>query len=126
MSGSAYSTIVLLLYWWWLSSNGCAGAWLGAGEACRPVALAMAAFRTCGKDGLMPQLKHGGIGVFDVADAGSKFDDTGFEKEQIVQTHVAVLELESVKYELGPRFIGDAVELRDGECAVNGELGRLV
>lgn len=37
----------------------------------------------------MPQARHGGRGVFAFADAGSKFDGTGFEKEHIGQIHVA-------------------------------------
>lgn len=48
----------------------------------------MAAFTTCIVGGLMPQARHGGIGVRD-ASAGSKFDGTGFEKEQMGQTQDA-------------------------------------
>lgn len=51
----------------------------------------MAAFTTCIVGGLMPQAKHGGIGVRD-ASAGSKFDGTGFEKEQIGHTQDAVMD----------------------------------
>jgi hypothetical protein len=39
----------------------------------------------------MPQAKHGGNGVWALAVEGSKFDGTGLEKLQMVQTHVAVL-----------------------------------
>ena len=55
----------------------------------RPAALDIAAFRTCGKDGLIPQLRQGGIGIFELAVEGSKLDGTGFENEQMMQTHVA-------------------------------------
>lgn len=37
----------------------------------------------------MPHARHGGIGVRE-ATAGSKLDGTGFEKEQMGQTHVAL------------------------------------
>ena len=71
---------------------------------------------------MIPQLRHGGIGIFEFAVAGSKFDGTGLENEQIVQTHVAVLGLgvldPDAAFENGlpPRCIGDAFELRAGEC----------
>lgn len=51
----------------------------------------MAAFTTCTVGGLIPQARHGGIGVRD-ASAGSKLDGTGFEKEQIGHTQDAVIE----------------------------------
>jgi hypothetical protein len=51
----------------------------------------MAAFSTWEKGGLMPHAKHGGKGVFVFAVAGSKFEGTGFENEQIGQIHVALL-----------------------------------
>lgn len=38
----------------------------------------------------MPHVRHGGIGNADVAFAASKFEGTGFEKEQIGQTQVPV------------------------------------
>lgn len=41
------------------------------------------------KGGLMPQARHGGSGTAAVAVAGSKFDGTALEKEQIGQIHVA-------------------------------------
>jgi hypothetical protein len=50
---------------------------------------AIAAFTTCTVGGLIPQARHGGIGVRD-ASAGSKFDGTGFENEHIGHTHVAL------------------------------------
>jgi hypothetical protein len=50
---------------------------------------AIAAFTTCTIGGLMPHARHGGMGVRD-AIAGSKFEGTGFEKEHIGQTHVAL------------------------------------
>lgn len=56
---------------------------------CRLLVLAIAAFSTCGKVGLMPQARHGGRGVCAFAAAGSKFEGTGLEKLQIVQIHVA-------------------------------------
>lgn len=52
---------------------------------------AMAAFTTCTVGGLIPQARHGGIGVRD-ASAGSKFDGTGFEKEHMGHTQDAVME----------------------------------
>lgn len=51
----------------------------------------MAAFTTCIVGGLMPQARHGGIGVRD-ASAGSKLDGTGFEKEQMGHTQDALIE----------------------------------
>lgn len=83
----------------------------------------MDAFSTCGKAGLTPQVTQAGRGVFEFAVAGSKLGGTGLEKEQIVQTHVAVLGLGVLDPDpvlekgLAPRCIGDAVELREGECA---------
>jgi hypothetical protein len=47
---------------------------------------------TWANDGLIPQARHGGNGVRTFANAGSKFDGTGFEKEQIVQIQVALIE----------------------------------
>lgn len=83
----------------------------------------MDAFRTCGKEGLTPHVTHAGSGVFEFAVAGSKLAGTGLEKEQIVQTHVAVLDLgvldpdPELEKGLAPRCTGDAVELREGDCA---------
>ena len=82
----------------------------------------MAAFSTCGKEGLTPHVTHAGKGVFELAVAGSKFADTGLENEQIVQTQVAALGLGVLEPDallengLTPRYIGDAVELREGDC----------
>ena len=50
---------------------------------------AMAALTTCTVGGLIPHARHGGMGVRD-ARAGSKLDGTGFEKEHIGHTHVAL------------------------------------
>jgi hypothetical protein len=50
---------------------------------------AIAAFTTCTVGGLIPQARHGGMGVRE-ASAGSKFEGTGFEKEHIGHTHVAL------------------------------------
>lgn len=41
--------------------------------------------------GFIPQAKHGANGLCALAVAGSKFEGTGFEKEQIGQIHVAEL-----------------------------------
>lgn len=57
----------------------------GEGRFC---ALEMAAFKTWVNVGLMPQARHGGRGVWALADVGSKFEGTGFEKLHIVQTQV--------------------------------------
>jgi hypothetical protein len=54
----------------------------------RLVLAEMAAFSTCGKSGLMPQVRQGGSGNASVAIVGSKLDGTGFGKEQMVQIHV--------------------------------------
>jgi hypothetical protein len=50
---------------------------------------AMAALTTCTVGGLMPQARHGGMGVRD-ARAGSKLEGTGLEKEQMGHTQVAL------------------------------------
>lgn len=50
---------------------------------------AIAAFTTCTIGGLIPQARHGGMGVRE-AKAGSKLEGTGFEKEQIGHTQVAL------------------------------------
>jgi len=67
------------------------GVWR-AGPGCLLVAFEIAAFRTWVRVGLMPQARHGGSGVWALAVEGSKFDGTGLEKLQMVQTHVAVLD----------------------------------
>lgn len=51
---------------------------------------AMAAFTICTRGGWIPHARHGGSGVFAFATPGSKFEGTGFEKEQIGQIHVAL------------------------------------
>lgn len=48
----------------------------------------MAAFSTSAKGGFIPQARHGGNGNDSVAMVGSKLEGTGFENEQIGQTHV--------------------------------------
>lgn len=65
----------------------------GSGDTtdCLLVALFMAAFSTWVKAGLIPHARHGGRGVRALAVAGSKLEGTGFEKLQMVQTHVAEL-----------------------------------
>lgn len=50
---------------------------------------AMAALTTCTSGGLIPQARHGGNGVCALAVAGSKFDGTGLENEQMGHIHVA-------------------------------------
>ena len=55
------------------------------------VALDIAALRTRAKGGLIPHAKHGANGVCALAVVGSKFEGTGFEKEQIGHIQVAVL-----------------------------------
>ena len=68
-------------------SGVCSAGLLG----CLLVALDIAAFRTCVRVGLIPHARHGGRGVWALAVVGSKLEGTGFEKVQMVQTHVAVL-----------------------------------
>jgi len=58
---------------------------------CLLVALFIAAFSTWVKAGLIPHARHGGRGVRALAVAGSKLEGTGFEKLQMVHTHVAEL-----------------------------------
>ena len=71
---------------------------------------------------MTPQVTHAGRGVLEFAVAVSKFAGTGLEKEQIVQTHVAVLDLGVLDPDplfekgLAPRCTGDVVELREGDC----------
>lgn len=84
----------------------------------------MAAFKTCGKDGFIPQFKQGGNSILEFAVPGSKLDGTGLENEQILQTHVALLCLgvvypgPGVENGLAPRCIGDPLELLEGDCPV--------
>lgn len=69
----------------------------------------------------MPQARHGGSGVCAFTAAGSKLDGTGFEKLQMVQTHVAVLAGDGSTggglRGLSDRGTGDAVVLFRGEPA---------
>lgn len=67
------------------------GAWSAAPPVCRPTAAEMAALRTWVRVGLMPHDRHGGSGVWALAVEGSKLEGTGFEKLQIVHTHVVAL-----------------------------------
>ena len=61
--------------------------------------------------------------MFAFAVAVSKFAGTGFENEQMVQTHVALLCLGVLDPDpvpekgLAPRCTGDAVKLRERDCA---------
>jgi hypothetical protein len=50
----------------------------------------IAAFTTWTRGGFMPHARHGGKGVWAFAVAGSKFDGTGFENEQMGQIQVAL------------------------------------
>ena len=90
--------------WFWkvhrgqprLSTPGLAEAGRGFGEGTgegagdgRLAMAAMAALTTCTAGGLMPHARQGGIGVRE-ARAGSKLDGTGFEKEQMGHTQVAL------------------------------------
>ena len=65
----------------------------------------MAAFSTSGYGGFIPQARHGGNGNESVAMVGSKLEGTGFENEQIGQTHVPTTTA---------RFAGDRVPGRKG------------
>lgn len=47
----------------------------------------IAALNTWANSGLMPQVRHGGNGKDSLAIVGSKLEGTGFENEQILQTH---------------------------------------
>ena len=70
---------------------------------------------------MTPHVTHAGRGVLEFAVAESKFAGTGLAKEQIVQTHVAVLDLgvlepaPGLEKGLAPRFTGDTAELREGD-----------
>lgn len=48
----------------------------------------IAAFKTSGNGGLIPQARHGGSGNDSVAIVGSKLEGTGLENEHIGQTQV--------------------------------------
>jgi hypothetical protein len=66
---------------------------LGGGPGtCLFVMALIAAFTTCTKGGFIPHARHGASGVRAFAVAGSKFEGTGFENEQIGQTQVALWE----------------------------------
>lgn len=93
----------------------------------RAVALDIAALRTCVSAGLIPHARHGGKGVCALAVAGSKFDGTGFEKLQMMQTQVAVLAGGGSdvggRRGLSDRGRGDALPLLDGVDASAGDRG---
>jgi len=63
----------------------------GGSGTCLLDTVAMAAFTKCAVGGSIPQARHGGICVRE-ARAGSKFEGSGFEKEQIGHTQVALCE----------------------------------
>ena len=95
--------------------------WAGGAGVGRLLALVMAAFRTCESVGLMPHARHGGSGVWALAACGSKFTGIGFEKLQMVQTHVAVViggGSVGGRYALSLRA-GDAESVLDGEAALD-------
>lgn len=60
--------------------------------------------------------------MLEFAVPGSKFEGTGLENEQIVQTHVALLDLGVLDPEpgaangLAPRWTGDPWKPREGDC----------
>lgn len=66
---------------------------MGSGDS-RLAAALIAAFNTVVKGGFIPQARHGGRLAVAVAVAGSKFEGTGFEKEQIGQIQLAFIGLE--------------------------------
>jgi hypothetical protein len=94
---------------------------------CLLVALDIAAFRTCVRVGLIPHARHGGRGVWALAVVGSKLEGTGFEKVQMVQTHVAVLvgggPAGEPRSGLSARLPGEEVLFREGGPARPGERG---
>ena len=106
------------------TGNGVCNAGL---PSCLLVALDIVAFRTCVNVGLMPQAKQGGSGVCALAVVGSKLEGTGFEKLQIVQTHVAVLAGGGSTGDArrGPSacWAGDEVPVREGTPVRAGDLG---
>lgn len=89
------------------------GTELGRGRGSRlAAALAAAltaAFKMVVKGGLIPHARHGGKWVVGFAVAGSKFEGTGFEKEQMGQIHVEFTEVE-----------GDLCEVIDGGRVESG------
>ena len=93
---------------------------------CLLVALDMDAFRTCARVGLMPHARQGGSGVWALAVPGTKLDGTGFEKLQIVQTHVAVLagvgSIGGGRKGPSDRCEGEDVPFLDESCARAGDL----
>jgi hypothetical protein len=82
------------------------------------VLLDIEALRTSEKGGFIPQARQGANGVCPFEVSGSKFEGTGFEKEQIGHIHVAVLA--GVGSDVGRwkglslRDNGDAVALLEG------------
>lgn len=76
-----------------VASLGGNGSCLGSGDS-RLAAALIAAFSTVVKGGFIPQARHGGRLTVAVAVAGSKFEGTGFEKEQMGQIQLAFIGLE--------------------------------
>lgn len=68
---------------------GVSGAGVSAGGCVEPPL--MAALRINANEGLMPHVRHGGIGKDSEATEGSKLEGTGLVKVQIGQTQMAVL-----------------------------------
>lgn len=80
------------------------------------LAFDIAALSTWLNVGLMPHARHGGKGVWALAVVGSKFEGTGFEKLQIVQTHVAIEATGGGGNGL-PEPLGEFAPFLDGEAA---------
>lgn len=78
--------------------------------------------------GLIPQARQGGRGIWAFAVAGSKFEGTGFEKLQMVQTQVAVLALGAsaggARNGLCGCCDGEAASLLEGVVPRAGEFDR--
>jgi hypothetical protein len=62
----------------------------GSVDTCRFDMADIAALTRCTSGGFMPHARHGGKGVRALAVEGSKLEGTGFEKEQMGHTHVAL------------------------------------
>ena len=88
----------------------------------------VAAICRCASGGLIPQAKHGGIGVEAFARAGLKFDGSGLEYEHIGQTHVpdgskaAAPDDGGGKIEGVPEGRGEADALREDGCTGTGDI----
>lgn len=94
------------------------GVLKGTEDGGRLAAPDIAALRTRASGGFIPQAKHGANGLCTLAVAGSKFEGTGFENEQIGHIHVAELAGAGSgvgKWKVPPVIDkGEAVELLEG------------